>query len=156
MSSVEKQPVPLGGSRVPESMGGSSCPPWQELPEQTQQQTEALGAAGNAVMTLRENIGSLKKQLSGLAPPMKEFIYSAGQSTPTFNPCLSQKSPLLSLSLSANISLCLSLSGLLSLSLYQHLCPSQSPRLSPYEPLSVRRFVSISLCLYLPQPSCFG
>lgn len=60
---------------MPESMGGNSCPPWQELPEQAQQQTGGYGVACDAVMSLRDQVGLLKKQLSGLATPMKEYIY---------------------------------------------------------------------------------
>ncbi|CDJ39330.1 hypothetical protein, conserved [Eimeria tenella] len=77
MNSIDRQPVPLGGSRVPESMGGPSCPPWQELAEQQQQQPcEGFGPACELVLSLREQIGAMKKQLSNLAVPMKAYIYS--------------------------------------------------------------------------------
>ncbi|KAL8444979.1 hypothetical protein Emed_005948 [Eimeria media] len=61
-------------------MGGSSSTPWQELPEQQQQQQEleeAFGQACAAVVALREDVGNLKKQLSNLAPPMKTYIYGS-------------------------------------------------------------------------------
>ncbi|KAL8448406.1 hypothetical protein Emag_003957 [Eimeria magna] len=80
MDTIDQQPVPLGGSRVPESMGGSSSTPWQELPEQQQVQhglDESFGQACAAVVALREEVGNLKKQLSNLAPPMKNYIYSS-------------------------------------------------------------------------------
>ncbi|KAL8427833.1 hypothetical protein Efla_005799 [Eimeria flavescens] len=80
MNSIEKQPVPIGGSRVPDSMGGSSATPWQELPEQLPQTAGGYGEACDAVLALREQIASLKKQLSGLAVPMKDYIYTL---TPT-------------------------------------------------------------------------
>ncbi|CDJ52000.1 hypothetical protein, conserved [Eimeria brunetti] len=77
MSSVESQPVPLGGSRVPESMGGASCGPWQELAEQPlQQPSEGYGTACDLILALREQVGAMKKQLSNLAVPMKTYIYS--------------------------------------------------------------------------------
>ena len=78
MNSIERQPVPLGGSRVPDSMGGTSCPPWQELAEQEPQQAQCFGEACNLVMSLREQIGTMKKQISSLAVPMKAYIYSKG------------------------------------------------------------------------------
>lgn len=76
MNAIDKQPVPLGGSRVPESMGGSSSTPWQELPEQKPPQVDGFGEACDSVLSMREQIGALKKQLSNLAVPMKEYIYS--------------------------------------------------------------------------------
>ena len=79
MNSIDGQPVPLGGCRVPESMGGSSCPPWQELPEQGRQQSEGYGLACDSVLSLRDQIGLLKKQLSGIAMPMKDYIYSTSR-----------------------------------------------------------------------------
>ncbi|KAL8270284.1 hypothetical protein Esti_005778 [Eimeria stiedai] len=80
MNAIDQQPVPLGGCRVPESMGGSSNTPWQELPEQQQQQQELeenFGQACAAAVALREKVGNLKKQLSNLASPMKTYIYSS-------------------------------------------------------------------------------
>ncbi|KAL8435403.1 hypothetical protein ACSSS7_002535 [Eimeria intestinalis] len=81
MNKIDQQPVPLGGSRVPDSMGGSISTPWQELPEQQQQQhevDESFGPACAAMVDLREQVGNLKKQLSNLAAPMKTYIYSSG------------------------------------------------------------------------------
>lgn len=81
MNFIDRIPVPLGGSRVPESMGGNSSTPWQELPEQQQQQqvAAAFGKACEALVSLREQIGDLKKQFSGIAVPVKEYIYSTGK-----------------------------------------------------------------------------
>lgn len=77
MNFIDSLPVPLGGSRVPESMGGNSFPSWEALPEQASQQTEGYGEACDAVVSLREQVGLLKKQLSGIAVPIKEYIYSS-------------------------------------------------------------------------------
>ncbi|OEH80396.1 hypothetical protein cyc_05983 [Cyclospora cayetanensis] len=78
MNSIDAQPVPLGGTRVPDSMGGSSCPPWQELAEQQPQQPGGFGQACDMVLSLREQVGVMKKQVSNLAVPMKVYIYSSG------------------------------------------------------------------------------
>ncbi|XP_026190906.1 uncharacterized protein LOC34622249 [Cyclospora cayetanensis] len=77
MNSIDAQPVPLGGTRVPDSMGGSSCPPWQELAEQQPQQPGGFGQACDMVLSLREQVGVMKKQVSNLAVPMKVYIYSS-------------------------------------------------------------------------------
>ncbi|CDJ34501.1 uncharacterized protein EMH_0063680 [Eimeria mitis] len=57
-------------------MGGPSCQSWQELAEQPPQPSEGYGKACDMIVALREQIGSMKKQLSNLALPMKTYIYS--------------------------------------------------------------------------------
>ncbi|CDJ61646.1 hypothetical protein, conserved [Eimeria maxima] len=78
MSSVESQPVPLGGNRVPDSMGGPVCTPWQQLEEQPPQPQGGYGKACDLILLLREEIGNIKKQFSNLAIPIKAYIYNTG------------------------------------------------------------------------------
>lgn len=115
MNAIDKQAVPLGGSRVPESMGGGASAQWWLLPEASQTtQEKNFGETYDAVLALREKAGAYKKKLCALAPPMKECLFNAGGCLPR----------------TARVQLCLSPS-LRSFALLCICLPTSSPLLKP-------------------------
>jgi len=64
-------PVPTGGSRVPESMGGASAPDWRELPENQMAIEPEYPPEYHAAMAQYELFGKIKKTISVLNKPVE-------------------------------------------------------------------------------------
>jgi len=64
-------PVPMGGARVPESMGGASAADWQALPEAPLAIEEDFGPEYHAAMAAHKQLGDCKKAISVLNKPVE-------------------------------------------------------------------------------------
>jgi len=65
-------PVPTGGQRVPESMGGAAAPDWKSLPEAQQAAIEEdFGPEYHAAMAAHTQLGQCKKAISVVNKPVE-------------------------------------------------------------------------------------
>jgi len=64
-------PVPMGGSRVPEYMGGGAASDWRDLPEQPVAIEEDFGPDFHAAMAAHKQLGECKKAISVLNKPVE-------------------------------------------------------------------------------------
>jgi len=63
--------VPLGGDRVPDSMGGSAAAEWQKLPDAPLAIEEDWGEEYNHAMAAHKQLGDCKKSISVLNKPVE-------------------------------------------------------------------------------------
>jgi len=63
--------VPLGGSRVPESMGGEKAADWMSLPDAPTAIEDDFGPEYNAAMAAHKKLGECKKAISVLNKPVE-------------------------------------------------------------------------------------
>jgi hypothetical protein len=63
--------VPLGGARVPESMGGESAADWRSLPEAPTAIEDDFGPEYHAAMAAHKRLGECKKAISVLNKPVE-------------------------------------------------------------------------------------
>mmetsp|Transcript_87199 Transcript_87199/g.241821 ORF Transcript_87199/g.241821 Transcript_87199/m.241821 type:complete len:234 (+) Transcript_87199:77-778(+) len=64
-------PVPTGGARVPESMGGEAAKDWRELPETQYALEPEYPPEYHAAMAAYEQLGKVKKAMSVLNKPVE-------------------------------------------------------------------------------------
>jgi len=63
--------VPMGGDRVPESMGGDAAKDWQALPDAPLAIEEDFGPLFNDAMAAHKQLGDCKKSISVLNKPVE-------------------------------------------------------------------------------------
>jgi len=63
--------VPLGGARVPESMGGESAADWRALPDAPTAIEDDFGPEYHAAMAAHKRLGECKKAISVLNKPVE-------------------------------------------------------------------------------------
>lgn len=63
--------VPMGGARVPESMGGAAAADWQSLPEAPAAIEQDFGPEYHAAMAAHGKLGQCKKAISVLNKPVE-------------------------------------------------------------------------------------
>jgi hypothetical protein len=63
--------VPLGGARVPESMGGESAADWRSLPDAPTAIEDDFGPEYHAAMAAHKRLGECKKAISVLNKPVE-------------------------------------------------------------------------------------
>merc|ERR1719436_2358572 len=63
--------VPLGGGKVPESMGGAAAADWRSLPEAPIAIEEDFGPEYHAAMAAHKQLGECKKSISVLNKPVE-------------------------------------------------------------------------------------
>lgn len=66
--------VPLGGSRVPESMGGDAAADWRLLPDAPMAIEEDFGPDYHAAMAAHKQLGDCKKAISVLNKPVESAM----------------------------------------------------------------------------------
>lgn len=64
-------PVPMGGDRIPESMGGATAADWRSLPDAPAAIEEDFGADYHAAMAAHKQLGDCKKAISVLNKPVE-------------------------------------------------------------------------------------
>lgn len=64
-------PVPMGGARVPDSMGGEVAADWRSLPEAPMAIEEDFGPDYHAAMAAHKQLGDCKKAISVLNKPVE-------------------------------------------------------------------------------------
>jgi len=64
-------PVPMGGGRVPESMGGEAAADWRAIPEAPLAIDQDFGPEYHAAMAAHKRLGDCKKAISVLNKPVE-------------------------------------------------------------------------------------